>query len=104
MVISLLGIIAMGVLPMFKSYLIGFFMNGSGHALFPNVMSSHITNIISDPQRVLLSLGGLQMTKNKIRRRFHFEEVWFKEEGCEEIVNAQWNSIAPHSTTMRRFL
>ncbi|KAL5558259.1 hypothetical protein UlMin_034470 [Ulmus minor] len=73
--------------------------------LFSNAQVTNLSFYHSDHHAIKISLGSLWVWVRKStikgrKRRFHFEEIWAKDEECKEVIATAWglvdNFLEPH--------
>ncbi|KAL2939383.1 LINE-1 retrotransposable element ORF2 protein [Bienertia sinuspersici] len=62
--------------------------------LFPGSFVTHLSRRRSDHLPIMLCLKGYPRAKNERKKKklFKFEEMWLKENMCEEIIKEAWQS------------
>ena len=60
--------------------------------LFPKVKVFHRSMAASDHCLLCLSLR-MRGPKRVVKRRFMFEEMWTREEGCREVIEMAWDPL-----------
>ncbi|KAJ8452678.1 hypothetical protein Cgig2_005014 [Carnegiea gigantea] len=68
--------------------------NAERSLLFPNAFVSHIDFNISDHLPILLKCHSCIDKRSARKRQFMFENMWFTEPACEDVVTAAWSSTS----------
>nr|POE68984.1 hypothetical protein CFP56_41154 [Quercus suber] len=71
-------------------------------SMFPEASVHHFSMSISDHCLLALSLKRSQPRK-PIRKRFMFEAIWTREEGCKDVIEATWDPLRSSSVSSVRF-
>ncbi|KAK6130344.1 hypothetical protein DH2020_035901 [Rehmannia glutinosa] len=58
---------------------------------FPKARVTHCRTRASDHAPILLQIEPQDNKQLKLNRRFRFEAMWLKHEGCENIIKDSWN-------------
>ena len=64
--------------------------NSSWSELYPEARVYHRSMSISDQCLLYLTLKNIHPRK-PIKKRFQFEAMWMREEGCKEVVEGPWD-------------
>ncbi|GLU10723.1 hypothetical protein SLE2022_275090 [Rubroshorea leprosula] len=63
------------------------------HDTFPHAIVRLLPPLASDHKPLWISIDGRRDRRNWHRKRFRFEEMWLRDNRCQEVVQASWKSI-----------
>ncbi|GLT73742.1 hypothetical protein SLA2020_455790 [Shorea laevis] len=63
-------------------------------SFFPQAQIHLLPPLSSDHTPLWITLDGRRDRRNRHKKRFRFEEMWLRDNGCQEVVQNSWTSIA----------